>query len=105
MTARLSHREITVKRALTPNRRTRRAVENDSYAAFAARVVRAHGRRIADGDIDGLASLVQLSDQLNDTITTAVTGLRDFGYSWAEIAARIGTTRQAAHQRWGGDFS
>ena len=33
-------------------------------------------------------------------ITTAVTGLRKAGYSWAEIAARLGVTRQAAHQRW-----
>ena len=24
------------------------------------------------------------------------------GYSWAEIAARLGVTRQAAQQRWGG---
>ena len=24
-----------------------------------------------------------------------------FGYSWADIAARLGVTRQAAQQRWG----
>lgn len=102
---RLSRRKITVKMALTPNRRTRRAVENDSYAAFAARVVRAHGRRIATGDIDGLADLLDLGKQLDHTIATAVASLRAFGYSWAEIAARTGTTRQAAQQRWGGDLS
>jgi hypothetical protein len=27
-------------------------------------------------------------------------GLRDARYSWAEIAARLGVTRQAAQQRW-----
>ncbi len=27
--------------------------------------------------------------------------LWEFGYSWAEIASRLGTTRQAAQQRWG----
>jgi hypothetical protein len=30
----------------------------------------------------------------------AVDGLRGLGYSWAGIAARLGTTRQAAQQRW-----
>jgi hypothetical protein len=31
----------------------------------------------------------------------AVKGLRGYGYSWAEIGARLGITRQAAQQRWG----
>ncbi|MQA78736.1 MAG: hypothetical protein GEV10_09715 [Streptosporangiales bacterium] len=105
MTARLSRTQITVKRGLTPNRRTRRHVENDSYAAFIARAVRAHGRRIAAGDIDGLDQLLTLRCQLDNTLADAVTGLHGFGYSWAEITARTGTTRQAAQQRWGGDPS
>jgi hypothetical protein len=32
----------------------------------------------------------------------AIDGLRTFGYSWADIASRLGTTRQAVQQRWGG---
>jgi len=31
----------------------------------------------------------------------AVKGLREHGYSWAEIGYRLGITRQAAQQRWG----
>ena len=31
----------------------------------------------------------------------AVQGLRAFGYSWADIAARLGVSRQAAQMRWG----
>ena len=31
----------------------------------------------------------------------AVKGLRAHGYSWAEIGARLGISRQAAQQRWG----
>jgi hypothetical protein len=31
----------------------------------------------------------------------AAKGLRDHGYSWAEIGYRLGLTRQAAQQRWG----
>jgi hypothetical protein len=76
-------------------------VENTDYAAFAARILRAHGKRVADGDIEALPELVELGVQLEDAITAAVTGLRDRGYSWADIATRLGITRQAAHQRWG----
>lgn len=90
--------------APVPPRRTRaprRPVENTDYAAFATRVIRGHARRIADGDIDGLTGLLRLSRELDAATQQAVDGLRRFGYSWAEIAARLGTTRQAAQQRWG----
>ena len=82
-------------------RRRTEGVENTDYAAFAARVIRAHARRVADGDVDALADLLRLGDEVDTATQTAVTGLRDFGYSWAEIATRLGTTRQAAQQRWG----
>ena len=89
----------TVKPALTPNRPPR-VVENDQYAAFLKRVLRAYARRIADGDIEALTHLTALSDQLDQAIADAVDGLHHYGYSWADIAARLGTTRQAAHQRY-----
>jgi len=92
----------SVKAALTANRR-RDVVENDAYAAFARRVLRAYARRVATGDIEALHDLTDLAEQVETAIRTAVIGLREFGYSWAEIAARLGITRQAAHQRWGGD--
>ena len=91
----------TVKRRLTPGR-TRRVVENDDYARFTRRVLAAHGRRIGTGDVEGLADLCRLADDVDTAMTEAVTGLRAAGFSWAEIAARLGTTRQAAHQRYGG---
>jgi hypothetical protein len=92
-----------VNSALTANRPTNTTVENDAYAAFAARVVRAHGRRVAHGgDVDALADLLTLAQEIDRAVHTAVTGLRAFGYSWAEIAARLDITRQAAQQRWGG---
>ena len=92
----------TVKRPLTRNRR-RDVVENDAYAAFARRIVRAHGRRVATGDIEALADLMRLAADIETAIREAVIGLRDFGYSWADIATRLGITRQAAQQRWGGE--
>ena len=92
--------QITVKTSLTPNR-AGRAVENDEYAAFARRVLRAYARRVAAGDVEALTLMLGLSAEIDSAIAQAVTGLRGFGYSWAEIGSRLGITRQAAQQRWG----
>ncbi len=85
-----------------PKPRRRDVVENDDYAAFVRRIIRAHTRRVASGDIEALADLIALSAVLDEAIGQAVQGLREYGYSWGEIADRLGVTRQAAHQRWGG---
>jgi hypothetical protein len=106
----------TVNPALTPNRPTgtrptrasrnrRNVVENDDYAAFTQRVIAAHGRRIAQGDIEGLTTLAGLANDIDTALREAITGLRTAGFSWTDIAARLGITRQAAQQRWGGEPS
>jgi hypothetical protein len=77
-----------------------RVVENTEFTAFGSRVIRAAGRRVAAGDVDALPALANLAAELDAAIGTAVVGLRAAGYSWSEIAARLGVTRQAAHQRW-----
>jgi hypothetical protein len=92
----------TVNPSLTANRR-RLVVENDEYAAFARRIVRAYSRRVATGDIEALTDMLRLANDVETAIRSAITGLRDFGYSWADIGARLGISRQAAQQRWGGD--
>ena len=89
-----------VKKPLTPKRRSR-VVENDEYAAFLRRVINAYSRRVAVGDIEAITAMAALADHLEDATRQAITGLRDFGYSWADIAARLGITRQGAQQRWG----
>jgi hypothetical protein len=38
--------------AVLENGRSRGKVENTDYAAFAAQVIRAHGRRVAGGDVE-----------------------------------------------------
>jgi hypothetical protein len=96
----LAARTNTVNTRLTPNR-ARPVVENDEYAAFARRILRAYARRVATGDIDSLTLMTGLADDIDNAIRDAVTGLRGFGYSWADIGSRLGVTRQAAQQRWG----
>jgi hypothetical protein len=93
-------RTINVKGRLTPDRR-RRTVENDEYAAFIRRVLRAYSRRVGDGDVEALALMLGLAEEIDAAIAEAVKGLRACGYSWAEIGSRLGITRQAAQQRWG----
>lgn len=90
----------SVKGALTPNR-AGRVTETAEFAAFARRIVRAYGRRVSDGDVEALPELLALSSEIDAAITKSVAGLREAGYSWAEIASRLGTTRQAAQQRFG----
>jgi DNA-directed RNA polymerase specialized sigma24 family protein len=88
----------------SPARRSRRRrddVENPQFAAFVRRIIRAHGRRVAEGDVEGLAELLALADELDTATRTAVAGLREAGFSWGEIASRLGTSRQAVQQRWG----
>ena len=45
--------------------------------------------------------MAALADHLEDATRQAITGLRESGYSWADIAMRLGITRQGAQQRWG----
>lgn len=78
-----------------------KAKTNDEYAAFARRTIRAYARRVAAGDIEALAALVGLADEVEAAAQSAVSGLHsEWGYSWTEIAARLDVTRQAARQRW-----
>ena len=88
-----------VNRRMTRRRRGR-VVENDEYAAFLRRVLRAYARRIGKGDIDSFAEMAAIAAEMDDILRQAVAGLRAADFSWADIAARTGTTRQAAWKRW-----
>jgi hypothetical protein len=90
----------TVKPGLTP-KRAKRVVENTDYASFTRRILRGYARRVASGDIEALRHLVLLPCEVDAITRTAVTGLREFGYSWAEIADRLGVSRQAVQMRYG----
>ena len=90
----------TVKPALTRKRR-KRHVENDEYADFMRRAISGYSRRIAQGDIDAIATFSALLAEAGEQLAEAVFLLRVRGYSWTEIGLRLGITRQAAHQRWG----
>ena len=89
-------RPDTVKVGLTP-KRPRRQVENDEYTAFIRRILRAYSRCVGNGDVEALALMLDLAEEIDTAIAKAVKGLRAHGYSWAEIGSRLGITRQC----WG----
>ena len=89
----------TLTRART--KRGKRVVENQEYASFARRVLKAYARRVAAGDIEALRELAVFVSDVDDATRVAVAGLRRFGYSWFDIATQVGTSKQAAQQRWG----
>ena len=95
-------RQFGDKSTLTVHR-LRPVVENDEFARFARRVVTAHSRRIATGDIEGLRDLDALGKAWDAAMRRAIGGLREAGYSWAEVARQLDVTRQGAQQRWGGE--
>ena len=80
---------FSVNPGLTPNTgsgnsrptkpRRRNVVENDEYAAFIRRIIKAFARRISTGDVEALRDMVALSTQLDDSISEAVKGLRAYG--------------------------
>jgi hypothetical protein len=100
MTSQPSHTASGVNGSLTAKRRWR-VVENDEYAAFVRRVLRAYSRRVASGDIEAITEMAAIAAEMDTAIRDAITGLRACGYSWADIAMRLGITRQGAQQRWG----
>ena len=60
------------------------------------------GERVATADAEDLKLLVEMRDDLEDSILKAVTGLKlDGGYTWEAIGQVLGTTRQGAYQRYG----
>ena len=86
----------------TTRARSRRTVENPAYAAFIRRILAAYGRRAAV-DIEALRSLVELAAEVDAAARFAVAGLRHqkHPYSWRQIAARLGVTKQAVQIRYG----
>ena len=64
------------------------------------RMLAAASRRVAESDVNDFAELAKVERYVGYAMNLAVAGLRRSGYTWDEIGAAAGTTRQAAHQRW-----
>lgn len=81
------------------------AGDHTEYAGFVKRAIRGYGRRVATADEVDLAEMVELRSVLEGAIADAVQGQREnLGRSWADIGRGLGTTRQAAQERYGAAF-
>jgi hypothetical protein len=65
-----------------------------------ARMIRSLGRRLGEGDVEGLALLADIEAEIGKVKYDTITTLRqiDQPYSWAEIAQRLGVSKQAVQQ-------
>lgn len=75
--------------------------EAPELGAACVRMFRALARRAGDGELEALEQLAFLQDSLQLQLGAAVAGYRDgHGFSWAAVGEALGTTRQAAQQRF-----
>ena len=64
------------------SKRPRHPVENDEYAAFVRRILRASSRHVGDGDVGAWPSYSTWPQEIDTASAEAVKGLRVCGYSW-----------------------
>ncbi|AYN55944.1 helix-turn-helix DNA binding domain protein [Arthrobacter phage Noely] len=83
-------------------RTAKKTYETTDYASMMKRMMKAHGRRVADGDVEDLEELMALQGYLDLIVRGAVQAQREVqGRSWADIARAAGTSRQAAQKKFG----
>lgn len=76
-------------------------IENPDYHAMLSRMVTAYSKRIGDADPEDLELMVTLRAEVERAIGKAIATQRArYDRSWAEIARGVGTTREAAYERY-----
>ena len=79
----------------------KRERDTPAYLAMCRRMIRGAGRRVADGDPEDLPMLLELRDELDQAVLSAVSAQRANGATWRAIGAATGTSHVAAIQKWG----
>lgn len=77
--------------------------ETPDVAAGVCRMIRALGKRVAAGDPNELALLLDLQTEVATALELAVRTQRGNGHSDGDIGRSLGVTRQAVSKRWPGD--
>ena len=67
-----------------------RAADNVDGPSRLESILRAYSRRVGDGDVEALALMLGLAEEIDAAVAEAVTGLYAYGYSRAEIGSRLG---------------
>jgi len=77
-----------------------RRIDAADYSDGVRRLVRAQGKR-AGADLEMFRLFAGSVDFARARLAEAAAGLRAQGYSWADIGAALGITRQSAWERFG----
>lgn len=70
---------------------------------FQRRMARAMVKRAEGGELEALSALADARRAFDAAISEAARALRIHGYTWADIGAELGVTKQAAQKRFGED--
>jgi uncharacterized protein with PIN domain len=90
------------RQASLDGKKRRRFVELGEYRKMVGRLLRSLGRRVSSGDPEDLTHLITLSREVDELLRQAIQQQRSrSAVSWSQIAAELGTSKQAAQQRYG----
>lgn len=97
--------------ALSENRTGRKAAgvvpqqryEAPEIGAMLRRMARAMVRRAAEGDLEAVSVLAEVHTAIGEAIADGARAAHARGYSWTEVGAELGISRQAARQRFATD--
>ncbi|WGL50657.1 hypothetical protein P5P86_11850 [Nocardioides sp. BP30] len=84
-------------------RRRKRSYECPDITAFVGRQLRGLVRRAAGGDLEAMSALKEISRLTGVALGDAARALNDPdgpAYSWEQIAAEYGSSKQNAIKRW-----
>ena len=78
--------------------RAERVTETGEFGRAAVRMIRAMARRVGASDIAEFGAMWEVMTEAEHAVIEAIDHLRASGFSWAEIGAEIGWSRQRLTQ-------
>lgn len=78
--------------------RAERVTETGEFGRAAVRMIRAMARRVGASDIAEFGAQWEVMTEAEHAVTGAIDHLRAVGFSWAEIGAEIGWSKQRLSQ-------
>jgi hypothetical protein len=78
--------------------RAERVTETGEFGRAAIRMIRQMARRVGASDIAEFGAMWEVMEESERAVTKTIDDLRANGFSWAEIAAEIGWSKQRLQQ-------
>ncbi len=78
--------------------RAENRTENGDFGRAAIRMIRAMARRVGAADIAEFGAMWEVMTEAERAVTDTIDGLQKSGYSWSQIGAEIGWSKQRLSQ-------